>query len=260
MAEIRTVLVIGGSGSVGRVVVDELTRRGASVRVLVREGSKGGFPATTDVRVGDITDPVAFDGVLDGVDAVVFTHGANGTPKQNEAVDYGVVRNLLAARNGELRISLMTTVGVTDHTIGYNQTSQVCDWKRRAERLVRASGLPYTIVRPGWFDYNADDEHQVVFRQGDQFTSGDATDGVVARQQIAEVLVDALYNDAATWKTLELVAEKGPVRADLTDSFGALDADVAGSVNGSHDRETLPLADEPERVLADLDAIRRPRA
>jgi uncharacterized protein YbjT (DUF2867 family) len=34
------------------------------------------------------------------------------------------------------------------------------DWKRRGERLVRASGLPYTIVRPGWFDYNDAGQHR----------------------------------------------------------------------------------------------------
>jgi hypothetical protein len=30
---------------------------------------------------------------------------------------------------------------------------------------VRASGLPYTIVRPGWFDYNGPDEHRLVLLQ-----------------------------------------------------------------------------------------------
>jgi len=33
---------------------------------------------------------------------------------------------------------------------------------------VRPSGLPYTIVRPGWFDYNKADEHQLVFLQGEE--------------------------------------------------------------------------------------------
>ena len=32
---------------------------------------------------------------------------------------------------------------------------------------LRASGLPYTIVRPGWFDYNAADQHRLVLLQGD---------------------------------------------------------------------------------------------
>ena len=60
---------------------------------------------------------------------------------------------------------------------------------------MRASGLPYTIVRPGWFDYNAPDEHRLVLLQGDTRQAGDPSDGVVARRQIAEVLVRSLSSD-----------------------------------------------------------------
>ena len=49
---------------------------------------------------------------------------------------------------------------------------------------MRASGLPYTIVRPGGFDYNARDQHQLVFLQGDTRHDRDPSDGVVARHQI----------------------------------------------------------------------------
>jgi len=67
----------------------------------------------------------------------------------------------------------------------------VHDWKRRGEQLVRASGLPYTIVSPGWFDYNPPDQHRLVFLQGDRRQVGDFSDGVVARRQIAHVLVES---------------------------------------------------------------------
>jgi len=55
----------------------------------------------------------------------------------------------------------MTAIGVTKHSPGH-------DWKFRGERLVRASGLPYTIVRPGWFDYNEPDQQRLVMLQGDR--------------------------------------------------------------------------------------------
>lgn len=96
----------------------------------------------------------------------------------------------------------MTTVGVTKHTPGH-------DWKRRGERLVQASGLPYTIVRPGWFDYNEPDQQRLVMRQGDTRWAGDPSDGVVSRAQIARVLVASLNSDAADRKTLELDAVRG---------------------------------------------------
>ena len=55
----NSVLVIGASGSIGGLVVDELVQRGAAVRVLVRAGSSAGFPQSTD-----ITDPTAVKDVL----------------------------------------------------------------------------------------------------------------------------------------------------------------------------------------------------
>jgi hypothetical protein len=63
-------------------------------------------------------------------------------------------------------------------------------------------------VRPGWFDYNASDEPQLVFLQGDTRTSGSPSDGVIARRQIAEVLVSSLVSEDAIRKTFELVAIK----------------------------------------------------
>jgi hypothetical protein len=51
---------------------------------------------------------------VDGVDAVVFTHGAPYGSSELEAVDYGGVRNILTALDGRrVRIALMTAIGVT---------------------------------------------------------------------------------------------------------------------------------------------------
>jgi hypothetical protein len=69
------------------------------------------------------------------------------------SVDYGGVRNvLLALGSRPARIALMTAAGVTNRTGSYNRTTEAHDRKRRSERLVRACGLPDTVVRPGWFD------------------------------------------------------------------------------------------------------------
>ena len=148
----------------------------------------------------------------------------------------------------------MTAIGVTNREGQYNRTTQAHDWKRRSERLLRASGPEYTIVRPGWFDYNAPDQHQLVFLQGDRRHAGTPADGVVARKQIAQVLVASLTSDAAWHKTLELVAETGPSQADLEPLFAALATDPANSLDAVDDLPNMPLADEPESVRADLDA------
>lgn len=151
------------------------------------------------------------------IDAIIFTLGSDGQGRIGaRAIDYGGVRNILRLfRDTSVRIGLMTTIGVTERLSTWNQRTEVHDWKRRAERLVRASGHPYTIVRPGWFDYNNDDEHRIVMLQGDRHHAGTPEDGVISRKQIAQVLVSALSNDAATNKTFELVAERGEAQLDL---------------------------------------------
>jgi uncharacterized protein YbjT (DUF2867 family) len=120
---------------------------------------------------------------------------------------------------------------------------------------VRASGSPYTIVRPGWFDYNKSDEHRLTFLQGDTRHAGNSSDGVIARRQIAQVLVRSLGSETALHKTFELVAEKGAAQQDLDPLFAALVPDTEGALDGVRDMPNQPLEDEPERVQNDLRAV-----
>ncbi len=164
------------------------------------------------VVIGDVTLPDTLSPAVDGVDAVVFTLGSDGAGKAGaESIDYGGVRNVLQALGSRtVRLALMTSIGVTNRMGDYNRKTEAHDWKRRSERLVRASGMPYTIVRPGWFDYNAPNQHRLVLLQGDKRQTGDSSDGVVARRQIAQVLVHSLTSSQALRKTFELIAEQRP--------------------------------------------------
>jgi uncharacterized protein YbjT (DUF2867 family) len=149
----------------------------------------------------------------------------------------------------------MTAIGVTNREGAYNRSTEIHDWKRRGERLVRASGLPYTIVRPGWFDYNDQDQRRLVLLQGDTRRAGDPSDGVIARQQIAEVLISSLGSEAARAKTFELVAERGPAQKDLEPLFAALEADAAGATDGVRDTANMPPGSEPAQVREDLEQL-----
>ena len=250
-----TVLVVGATGSIGRLVVAEALRQGHAVRALVRDAGRArALAQEAECVVGDLTQAQTLSAAVEGIDAVVFTHGSDGGGKAAaEQVDYGGVRNVLQALGQrQVRIALMTAIGVTNRQGAYNRATQIHDWKRRAERLVRASGLPYTIVRPGWFDYNAPDQRHLVFLQGDTRHAGDSSDGVISRQQIAEVLVHSLTSDAARGKTFELVAERGPAPTNLEPLLAALDSDAASALDAVHDTANMPLADEPARVREDL--------
>lgn len=244
------VLIVGASGSIGRLAVEEAVKAGYETRALVRsEMSAEGLSDEARVVVGDLASAESLRSAVAGVTGIVLTHGSRGDPYAAELVDYGAVRNVLRALEEPARIALMTAIGVTKHTPGH-------DWKRRGERLVRASGLPYTIVRPGWFDYNDADQHRLVMLQGDTRWASDPSDGVISRAQIAQVLIASLTSEAAERKTLELVAETGPAPSDLEPLFAALHADPSGALDGVLDRDNMPLDGEPGEVVAELDAVR----
>ena len=249
---VRTVLVVGATGRIGRLVVASALRHGHDVRALVRDEQRaaGVLPGATLVQ-GDLTRVADLIAALAGVDAVILAHGSSGYgARELEAVDYGAIANLLTALNGRrVRVALMTSINVNERSGAY---SDVLDWKRRGERLLRASGLPYTIVRPGWFATPGAGTQAVVLEQGDT-RHGDQVD----TRQVAEALVQAIISDAAVAKTFELFAARGPAPEDWAPLFGHLDADLPGSLDGAHDRPNMPVGTEPARVRTDLERLGR---
>jgi uncharacterized protein YbjT (DUF2867 family) len=257
-----SLLVVGATGSIGRHVVDAARRHGLAVRALVRDPARAErILSDVDLVVGDLEKPTSLSAAVRGVDAIVFTHGGNGSPDQARRIDYGGVANVLQALDGRSpRIALMTSIYVARRENPNSSTGQLLDWKRRSERLVRASGAPYTIVRPGWFDYNDADQRRIVMRQGDTAQSGGPADGVIARDEIARVLIESLGADAANRKTFELAAEAGPEQDDLTSTFAALRPDAAGALDGVADTTTVPVDQEPAPFRDDLSRIRQERS
>ncbi|MDR7084696.1 uncharacterized protein YbjT (DUF2867 family) [Arthrobacter ginsengisoli] len=247
-----TVLVAGATGSIGRHAVAEALRQGYAVRALVRDRARAAriLPDGVELVVGDLTRPETLEPATAGVDAIVFTHGSTTNERDVRDNDYAGVANVLRALGGRrVQIALMTAVGTTRPGVAYAQ------WKLRSERLVRASGNPYTIVLPGWFDYNQHDQRTIVMLQGDRRQSGTPADGVIARDQIARVLIESLHIDAADHKTFELVAEHGPEQTDLTPVFGALLPDSSESLDAVEDAVDLPVTSEPETFRHDLATI-----
>src|SRR5437660_4554555 len=64
------ILVIGGTGTVGRQVVSRLAATGARVRAMARNPDAARLPPQVEVVRGDLTFPETLDGCLDGIDTV----------------------------------------------------------------------------------------------------------------------------------------------------------------------------------------------
>jgi NADH dehydrogenase len=165
-----TVAVAGGTGFVGRAIVEELARRGHRVVILSRRPPDGPDAATggsdTAVRVAaaslgsvetrraDVTHPETLAAALAGADALAISLGFRNSPieaprrgRTFERVDAdGTVALVSAAKAaGVRRLVYMSGAGAAPDAPRH--------WFRakwRAEEAVRASGIPYTILRPSW--------------------------------------------------------------------------------------------------------------
>jgi uncharacterized protein YbjT (DUF2867 family) len=128
------VLVTGGTGTLGRAVVDELRRLGHDVRVLTRrpEAVDGGFG-------GDLSSGTGLDRALAGAEVVVHAATANGTEDVRQA------RNLLAAMRPEQHLIAVSIVGIDDIPLPYYRA------KLQVERLIQSSPIPWTILRSTQF-------------------------------------------------------------------------------------------------------------
>ncbi|WP_369245172.1 SDR family oxidoreductase [Streptomyces sp. R41] len=128
-----TILVTGGTGTLGRLVAERLRADGHEVRVLSRHTQ----PYAVDLREGG----AGLDAAVAGVDAIV--HCAT-TPRGG---DERAAAHLIAAarRAGVPHLVYISIVGVDVVPLGYYRT------KLAVEKLVEESGLGWTILRTTQF-------------------------------------------------------------------------------------------------------------
>jgi len=220
------VLVAGATGGTGSEVVMELLANGYRVRAFVRDADKARTILGEDIEyaVGDVRERTTIDAALEGVGALISAIGAGrGDPDNGpEFVDYGGVRNMAeAAAAANLRqFVLVSSMGVTheDHVLN-KMFNNVLIWKFKGEEALRASGVPYTIVRPGGLINEAGGQKSVAFAQGDDET------GAIPRADVARVCVAALGSPDALNKTFEINSGKSAPAESFSEAFAALAAD-----------------------------------
>ena len=158
------VLLIGATGSVGRLTADALRTRGHGVVAFGRSAAAR-FEAADGLEpfVGDVTEPREVERAADGVDALVLTFGAPLTAEtilhQPDLCEIGT-RNALAAmaKHGIGRLVCMTMIGVgasKDHgrfvfrnLVRPVLLGRIATDRERQEAAIRASDARWTIVRP----------------------------------------------------------------------------------------------------------------
>ena len=177
---------------------------------------------------------------------MVLTHGGDVDGEGGISFYTTVATLLEALGDSRTHISLMTAMN-TSRSSGPSHYGFV-EWKRRAERLLRVSGHPYTIVRPGWFDYQGPGDRRIDLRQGDLVTGQPGVD----RRHIAQVLLAGATYPSGVRRTVEIFSVAGDPVTDLESLFATTRPDERGALDGVLDTNNVPLGEEPEQVRDDI--------
>ena len=137
------ILVTGATGNTGSGLVPTLLAAGARVRALVRTANKAEAlrKQGAEVVVADLGDPSALDAVVAGVDKIYLCL-FNGPEQANHG------RNLLAAARKAGRPHIV------HHNASGSDRSRIIRHINEIESELRASGLPWTILRPTFYLQN----------------------------------------------------------------------------------------------------------
>lgn len=209
------VLVIGTSKGTGNLLVRQLLEAGHGVRAMVRDPAQRPALAElgAEVVVGDLEG--ALDGVVPGVDAVAFCAGSGSAtgPDATLRVDlHGAVRIIDACEQaGVGRYVQLSSMAADDPLHGPPAIRHYLAAMHARDRILVASGLDATIVRPGGL---TNDPGTGRVRVGIP-TLGER--GSIPRADVAAVLAACLEEPATIGATFELLGGSTPIAAAVAE-------------------------------------------
>jgi uncharacterized protein YbjT (DUF2867 family) len=220
--ELMKVFVAGATGETGRRIVGQLVSRQIPVVALVRdlEKAKGILPSEAQWVVGDVLHPAGLEAAI--ADCTVLISATGAAPSFNPLgpyqVDYQGTKNLvdLAKKSGIEHFVMVSSLCTSQFFHPLNLFWLILFWKQQAESYLQASGLNYTIVRPGGLK-NEDNTLPLVMSGPDTLFEGS-----LPRNRVAEVCIEALFQSSARNKILEIVTQANAPDRSLPELFLSL--------------------------------------
>lgn len=206
------ILVIGGTGNVGRHVVDQLAATGARFRTMTRNPDAADFPPEVEVMRGDLTDPRTLDRCLRDIDTVFLVWVAPPA-----AVSGALERILNHAR----RIVFLTAPLKTPHPF-FQQPNPSRDIAERIERLIETSGVEWTFLRAGIFAGNAQHFWGPAIRAGNvvRWPYLDAPTAPTDERDLAAAAVRVLREDGHAGAEYVLTGPQSLTQAEQVHTIG----------------------------------------
>ncbi|XP_042002902.1 protein TIC 62, chloroplastic-like [Salvia splendens] len=283
------VFVAGATGKVGSRTVRELLKLGVNVRAGVRSVQRA-EPLVQSVRnlkledVAGGTQPIdklelvecdleqldRIKPALGNSSIVICCIGASEKEVLDITgpyrIDYQATKNLIdAATSAKVdHFILVTSLGT--NKVGFpaailNLFWGVLIWKRKAEEALIASGLPYTIVRPGGMERPTDsfkETHNVTLSEEDTLFGG-----LVSNLQVAELLAFMAKNRSLSYcKVVEVIAETtAPLTpfGDLLKKIPSQRPDYSVKERDESDQSPPVISDSTPAVEEPKPAVEEPK-
>ncbi|MEU0053069.1 NAD(P)H-binding protein [Streptomyces sp. NPDC006309] len=193
-----SIIVTGATGQLGRHVVEQLLEKvpAEQITAVVRDEAKGAGFAARGVRlaVADYNTPETFDGLFAAGDKVLLISG-NEFDK-DRVRQHGVVIGAAAAA-GVALLAYTSAPGTL--------TAALADDHRATEEVLLASGLPYSLLRNGWYHENYTEHLAPVLEHGAVVAAaGDGRVSSAARADYAAAAVAVLTGEGHENTTYEL--------------------------------------------------------
>jgi uncharacterized protein YbjT (DUF2867 family) len=207
MVNDNLVVVAGAGGRAGRCVVLELVKRGYRVRAISRQTPVQAQSGVEYVQA-DLSSVASLEKTMEGAQFVISAIGSKKpfSKAENDKIDNMGNQNLARAAKakGLKQIVVISSIGTGNSRDAISciykmLMTPVLRAKEKSEAFIQSFGIDYTIIRPGGYTEKDMSDEVAICEEG-------KITGLVRREQIARVCVDALEKPAMKNRTFEVVA------------------------------------------------------
>ena len=205
-----SVLVIGGTGTLGRQIVKQALEEGFKVKCLVRDFRRGAFLKDwgAELIYGDLSKPSTIPSSLAGTSVIIDAATIRSTNSYTaEAVDgRGKLALIEAAKVAKIKKYIFISI----FNAAENANIPVVDLKLKIEKQLASSGLNYTIFQCSGFFQGLISQYALPVLENETIwlASESADIAYVDTQDAAKVVVQQLDSDQYKNSTVPLLGER----------------------------------------------------
>jgi uncharacterized protein YbjT (DUF2867 family) len=203
-------LITGATGDVGSRVVRRLLKQHIRPRILVRNAERARklFGDEVEVYTGDLATPATTRPAMKGVDTLFLVNVGPDIPLRDEAAA------TIAREEGIKRIVKLSSLDV-------EQGLALGVWHEKGEAAIRASGVPFTFIRPTGLMANLLAwAYSIKVEKIVRSSTGDGGRPFIHSEDIAAVIVAALLGEEYVGRVLPITGPSSLTFREATQIIG----------------------------------------